>query len=626
MGTPRGRKTKKTTFNFTPKKLEMDEVNASADDLEVSIIREKISVIQNDITKVECDAIVNAANVTLLGGGGIDKVIHEKAGPQLLKKCLQISVKAKLSNEDIRCYPGECEVTDVIGSNLSNCKFVFHTVGPDIRQNSDMSYNARTLKSCYENCLNNILNYNVRSIAFCCISTGIYGYPNKDAAIVALDSVIAWVQANHDSIEKIIFCTYLPIDFQIYNELLEQRLKENLKISVESVSDFSKTNNVETSIVNDPDFSISREGIPTKLHNSHNVCFANSALQILYALSTFHTYILGTSIDNVVIHGLRNIFTMMRHAQLTPENTIVANDTFNIVKSFNIPEYHDNDHFDVVEFIRYVLDNSFQKNDMNLTVHSIFKMCVNSSIVCNNCQKESTTSYVSPIFDLPIELSYEHQSIGSLLTRYFDERGYPRAEYRCEREVKENQIIGCDKIGTCNQSIQITDIGEYMIISLRIYHTDEYGRKIKFIPNLKIDPEIHVYDTFDLQGIIWHHGDSFNYGHYSCNVKIKDNWYEANDRMITPGIRLECKADDGVAPYVVIYKKRSKCSDPQMNFLISDITSNEHLRTENDTPALNFSAKSVEDENECDQNVYICPNCESDIIIVKSTTPKIIDC
>ena len=130
-------------------------------------------------------------------------------------------------------------------------------------------------------------------------------------------------------------------------------------------------------------------------------------------------------------------------------------------------------------------------------------------------------------------------------------------EYRCEREIKENEMIGCDKIGTCSQSSQMTDIGEYMIISVRIYRSDEYGRKIKFIPNLRIDQVIRVYERLDLQGIIWHHGESFDYGHYSCNVKINGIWYDANDRNITTGSKFDCEAGKGVAPYVLVYKKRS---------------------------------------------------------------------
>ena len=83
---------------------------------------------------------------------------------------------------NVRCFPGDCEVTDTGRTNLSNCKYVIHTVGPDCTKVSDMNYNASVLKSCYENCLLKMLNYNIKSIALCCISTGIFAYPNEDAA------------------------------------------------------------------------------------------------------------------------------------------------------------------------------------------------------------------------------------------------------------------------------------------------------------------------------------------------------------------------------------------------------------------------------------------------------------
>ena len=85
---------------------------------------------QGDITKIQCDAIVNAANITLLGEGGIDKVMHEAAVPELMNKCEKVPIKGQIDKKDVPCYPGECEVTDTKGCKLRNCKYVFHTVGP----------------------------------------------------------------------------------------------------------------------------------------------------------------------------------------------------------------------------------------------------------------------------------------------------------------------------------------------------------------------------------------------------------------------------------------------------------------------------------------------------------------
>ena len=121
-------------------------------------------------------------------------------------------MKAHVDGNDVRCFPGECEITDTKGTNLTNCKYVIHTVGPDCQKVSDMNCHANVLKSCYENCLQKMLDCNIRSIAFCCISTGIYAYPNEDAAKLAWETVVSWLKNNHALIDRIIFCTYLPKD------------------------------------------------------------------------------------------------------------------------------------------------------------------------------------------------------------------------------------------------------------------------------------------------------------------------------------------------------------------------------------------------------------------------------
>jgi O-acetyl-ADP-ribose deacetylase (regulator of RNase III) len=107
-------------------------------------------------------------------------LFHRKAGVALQLKCRALPIKGKDENDDdIRCHTGECEVTDTIGTNLeqNGCKYVFHTVGPDCRKQKDMKLNSEILKRCYESVLQKMLDYDVKTIAFPCISAGIYAYP-----------------------------------------------------------------------------------------------------------------------------------------------------------------------------------------------------------------------------------------------------------------------------------------------------------------------------------------------------------------------------------------------------------------------------------------------------------------
>ena len=160
-----------------------------------------IEIHLGDITKLECDAIVNAANKSLLGGGGVDGAIHRAAGPELLKECRTLN----------GCMTGEAKITK--GYNLK-AKHVIHTVGPIY---SDAPSDPIKLADCYRNSLNLAKEHGLHSIAFPSISTGVYGYPLEEATEVVAYTVTKWLEENQDYDMHIIFVCFGEKAYSIYN-------------------------------------------------------------------------------------------------------------------------------------------------------------------------------------------------------------------------------------------------------------------------------------------------------------------------------------------------------------------------------------------------------------------------
>ena len=169
---------------------------------------ERLSVIQADITQLKVDAIVNAANSSLMGGGGVDGAIHQAGGPEILEECIEIVERQ-----------GECETGEAVittGGKLP-AKYVIHTVGPI--WNGGTNHEEKLLANCYRNSLRLALEYHCKTIAFPNISTGVYEFPKPKAAKIAVETVEEFLQS-HSEIDQVIFVCFDQENFElIKNEI-----------------------------------------------------------------------------------------------------------------------------------------------------------------------------------------------------------------------------------------------------------------------------------------------------------------------------------------------------------------------------------------------------------------------
>ena len=164
----------------------------------------RISVVEADITTLDVDAIVNAANNSLLGGGGVDGAIHRAAGPGLLAECRTLG----------GCETGDARITR--GYNLP-ARWVIHTVGPV--WGGGHNGEAEALRSCYRRCLELLEEHRLRSVAFPAISTGVYGYPHGPAAAIAVETVTCFLDQNA-TIESVLFVCFNTRTRDAYNAAL----------------------------------------------------------------------------------------------------------------------------------------------------------------------------------------------------------------------------------------------------------------------------------------------------------------------------------------------------------------------------------------------------------------------
>jgi len=191
----------------------------------------KVSIFRGDITKLEIDAIVNAANESLLGGGGVDGAIHRAAGKLLKSECSTLN----------GCEAGESKIS--CGYKLP-AKNVIHTVGP-------RGEKPKLLRSAYETSLNLMLQHDLKTIAFPCISTGIFGYPQDNAANVALKTVRDFLIEHSEKVDRIIFCLFLESDVEIYETELQLYFpvkKSNEESAKETIEESTEEDPIEKSL------------------------------------------------------------------------------------------------------------------------------------------------------------------------------------------------------------------------------------------------------------------------------------------------------------------------------------------------------------------------------------------
>ncbi|KAI9715574.1 MAG: hypothetical protein M1812_005878 [Candelaria pacifica] len=187
-------------------KLNRLQPTSSTDSTPDQSLNNKISLIRNDITKLKLDSIVNAANESLLGGGGVDGAIHRAAGPDLLEECRDLD----------GCDTGDAKITDAYELP---CRKVIHAVGPIYYTTKKLGKHTSLLQGCYRRSLELAVENGLKSIAFSALSTGVYGYPSGEAAETAIGEVKRFLEGPKGEIlERVVFCSFEKKDESAYEE------------------------------------------------------------------------------------------------------------------------------------------------------------------------------------------------------------------------------------------------------------------------------------------------------------------------------------------------------------------------------------------------------------------------
>ena len=217
--------------------------------------RTKIEILKGDITKVTVDAIVNAANTSLLGGGGVDGAIHRAGGKSILDDCRKIIARQG------GCKIGEATITTA--GNLE-AKYVIHTVGPV--WNGGQKNEKLKLADCYKSSLQLAVGNDCKTIAFPCISTGVYKYPKNEAARVAVDTVLQFLDSNPDTIEKVLFVCFDDENYYFINGYLNFKV---YTVPSKLIADNEILGTINIGLADDGMGVLSGKLIPTDKYNKY---------------------------------------------------------------------------------------------------------------------------------------------------------------------------------------------------------------------------------------------------------------------------------------------------------------------------------------------------------------------
>ena len=293
---------------------------------------------------------------------------------------------------------------------------------------------------------------------------------------------------------------------------------------------------------------------PVKLENNGvNICFFNSNLQILYSIFEFHAFIEECSLLNPnnniedtrynTVCLLQTIFRAMRDANEPVQ-------TFAFIRQLNLPGYNFGLQYDAEECLTNILDKCFP----NVT-DSIFCIKVNESILCEEapipntpggCGAKQDKFETHQIFKLNVQEFTYQQSVQEMLNSTYNFEVMD--DYRCS--IGENN--GCQKAGFCKKSTIIAELKDLIIIQLKIFNS----QLMKIFPAIKVDQVITPFDTYELIGILWHHGRSMNSGHYTSMVKRNDQWLHISDSdLYGYPVTFSCRSGNESVPYLLFYKR-----------------------------------------------------------------------